>query len=443
MAGHGAATVAALAERVLPRVDIERALLRGRYLLAVAAVESQGVPVDRALLHRLRADWPEILAEVCRQRDIHGLVVDGCFREDRFETWLARSKLVWPLHPSGRPVLNDDAFAEVAASSAEVAEIRELRRLVRGAPFSAFDEREPGRLFAALRPFGTVTGRNAPSSTKFILNAPSWTRALVRPPAGRALAYLDWRSHELGIAAVLSEDANLLRSYEADDPYLEFARLAGVRIDGLAADERQRVRCAFKACALGQLYGMGTRTLARKAQLPLARAEDLVARHQAAFRRFWDWSQAQVDAALFERVQTSTFGWARSVEPDTSEPSLMNFPMQANGAEMLRLALIFADNDGVDVVGLHHDALLLEAKTDLVDDCISVARGAMRRASELVLNGYRLGIEERKIFANDHFDVGRGARTWGAIQDVLAQASHLSRGRHGSCAADACPVPSC
>ena len=41
-------------------VDMPRALLRGRYMAAVARMESRGVPIDTASLARLRQRWEQI-----------------------------------------------------------------------------------------------------------------------------------------------------------------------------------------------------------------------------------------------------------------------------------------------------------------------------------------------------------------------------------------------
>jgi hypothetical protein len=55
--------VAALT-RLLPpmlhHIDLPRALLRGRYMAAAAAMEHNGVPVDVRLLGQLREKWSDI-----------------------------------------------------------------------------------------------------------------------------------------------------------------------------------------------------------------------------------------------------------------------------------------------------------------------------------------------------------------------------------------------
>ena len=48
-----------------------------------------------------------------------------------------------------------------------------------------------------LSPFGASSGRNTPSNNKFIFGPSVWLRGLIKPPEGRALAYIDWKSQEV------------------------------------------------------------------------------------------------------------------------------------------------------------------------------------------------------------------------------------------------------
>jgi DNA polymerase I len=49
-----------LLSRILSRIDLPRALLRGRYMATAASMEFVGVPIDTELLERLRTNWTDI-----------------------------------------------------------------------------------------------------------------------------------------------------------------------------------------------------------------------------------------------------------------------------------------------------------------------------------------------------------------------------------------------
>ena len=50
----------ALLPKMAPEISIDHALIRGRYMQAVARMESVGIPIDLPLLERLRAGWDSI-----------------------------------------------------------------------------------------------------------------------------------------------------------------------------------------------------------------------------------------------------------------------------------------------------------------------------------------------------------------------------------------------
>src|SRR5262249_42665601 len=56
---------------MLPRIDLPRALLRGRYMCAVAAIGHNGIPIDSNSLARLRQHWPSIQRQLIRHAPIH------------------------------------------------------------------------------------------------------------------------------------------------------------------------------------------------------------------------------------------------------------------------------------------------------------------------------------------------------------------------------------
>src|SRR5690349_5168365 len=88
-------------------------------------------------------------------------------------------------------------------------------------------------------------------------------------------------------------------------------------------------------------------------------------------------------ATLTGRIET-VFGWPLHVGAEPNPRSLMNFPMQANAAEMLRLACCLATERGIRVCAPVHDALLIEAPLEHLDAHAAAMQQAMREASRLV-----------------------------------------------------------
>ena len=83
----------------------------------------------------------------------------------------------------------------------------------------------------------------------------------------------------------------------------------------------------------------------------------------------------------------TVYGWPLRCGPN-KEPnprSLLNFPMQANGAEMLRLSACLATEAGLRVCAPIHDALLLEAPLERLDEDVSRLSTIMIDASKKVM----------------------------------------------------------
>ncbi len=93
--------------------------------------------------------------------------------------------------------------------------------------------------------------------------------------------------------------------------------------------------------------------------------------------------------------------------------------MQANGAEMLRLACCYAVERGIRVCAPVHDAILIEAPLDSLDEAISTAQQAMADASAAVLAGFRLSSEAKIIRYPDRYMDAAGQKMWATVWSIL------------------------
>src|SRR5262249_42724735 len=181
------------------------------------------------------------------------------------------------------------------------------------------------------------------------------------------------------------------------DPYLAFAKQAGAVPPDATKESHGTVRDLFKACVLAVQYGMGEASLALRIGQPVARARELLALHRQTYPVYWRWSEAAVNHAMLTNKLHTVFGWEVHVGTDANPRSLANFPMQANGAEMLRLATSLATERGIRVCAPVHDALLVEGPADQIEDVVDKAQAAMKEASEVVLGGFSLRTEAKIV----------------------------------------------
>ena len=254
---------------MLPKIDLPRALLRGRSTAAVSAMEHNGVPIDVPTLELFRRHWTGIQDRLIAEIDRNYNVYDGrTFKVDRFATLLAANNIPWPLLESGRLDLSDDTFRQQARAYPLVSPLRELRSSLSDLRLNDLAVGPDGRNRTLLSPFQSRTGRNQPSNTRYIFGPSVWLRGLIKPPPGHAIAYIDWSQQEFGIAAALSGDAAMQSAYQSGDPYLTFAKQAGAVPPDATKETHGQQRELFKQCVLATQYGMEAQSLALRIAQP-------------------------------------------------------------------------------------------------------------------------------------------------------------------------------
>jgi DNA polymerase-1 len=129
----------------------------------------------------------------------------------------------------------------------------------------------------------------------------------------------------------------------------------------------------------------------------------------------------------------TVFGWKTRPAPTPKQDcpgtypappntrTLCNFPMQANGGEILREATCRAVAAGVDVCALVHGALVIVAPSHRFSEAKAATRAAMESASRTVLGGFTLRIGETSVSYPNSFTDKDGASMWATLQRLLAE----------------------
>lgn len=246
-------------------------------------------------------------------------------------------------------------------------------------------------------------------------------RGLIRPAPGAALAYVDFAQQELAIAAALSGDRAMQEAYRSGDFYIAFAIRAGAVPPTATKATHPIERERFKQCALGVLFGMGDAGLARRLGISALEAKRLLEAHRRTFATFWRWSDAVVDHGMLTGKLQAAFGWTLHVDRHTKTRTLRNFPMQANGAEMLRIACIGLVEAGIGVCAPVHDAVLIEAPAAEIEAAVRKTQAIMREASAAVLGGFEVGSDARIIRPPGRFLEAKGIPMWNRVMGLLGR----------------------
>ena len=383
---------------------------------AVSCMESNGVPIDTRIHAALAEEWPRL-----RQRLVNATAVDygfyegTSFKQNRFRTYLKSKNMEWPRLPSGQLDLKDETFAQQGKRYPHMQPIHELRQLLGKRNPAELPVGSDGRNRVMLSPFRSKTGRNQPSGSRFIFGQAKCMRCLIKPPEGYGAAYVDFGSQEIGLAAALSGDERMIAAYVQGDPYLAFAKQAGLAPHDATKSSHPLIRDRCKQVVLGLNYGMGPAAMALGACITESDVLELLNHHRRTYPRFWQWMQTTVDTALLTGRANSVFGWSRRISSRDKPTSIMNFPMQANGAEMMRIAAIKATEAGIEVCAPVHDAFFIVAPLHRLDLDVAQMRELMSRAGATVANGLRIETDCQIIRYPDRYVDTAGAAMWNKI----------------------------
>ena len=399
-------------------------------------MEFTGVPIDLPALEILRENWTNITNHLIDlvDQDFH-VYEDGSFSQAAFEYYVAKNDLPWPRLASGRVSFDDDTFRDMARIYPAIKPLKDLRATLSDMRLSKLPVGRDGRNRTPLWPFSSRTGRNQPSNSKFIFGPAAWMRALIKPEPEFGLAYFDWEQQEIAIAARRSGDLAMQADYQSGDMYLAFGKKAGlIPQDATKASHGEQREC-FKQCLLGIGYGLKERGLALKIKRSRFYARELIEAHRRAYPVHFRWSEQNVLqaslGALIQRPQESVFRWpvhygagscSNSEDGKFKPNAAMNFPMQSDGAEMMRIACCLAFEGGITLLALVHDALLIQAPLDRLEADAERMGEIMVEASRIVLDGFKSASKPSSSGTRIEFPIRRekGAahveKIWGIVE---------------------------
>jgi hypothetical protein len=419
--------LARLIHHIVPTIrSLPHAYQRAAFMWVTAVQERRGVPLEVPLLNRIRGRWNDMQVDLVREIDRpFGCfeIVDGQahWREERFAAFVARHRLPWPTHPSGKLDTTAETFKDMARARPLLEPLRELRSTLSKLRLNDLQVGTDGRARTPLWPFGTKTARNAPSNSKYIFGPSKWIRFLIAPEPDMALVHRDYQQEEMWIAAVLSGDGELLKACASGDVYLGIAKMLGLAPADATAATHPDLRNQFKTVVLAISYGLGARSLAQRTGLSLFEAAEILARIRARFRALEAFMTRNADQAGLQLELSTCFDWRMRCPPGINARTVRNFPIQATGSEVLHVACLLAERRGLAIVAPIHDAFLVEAPAADIEDISVALDQCMRDAARIVLRGVELPTSAAIIRPGERYHDDRGLRMWQVVTRLMAK----------------------
>jgi DNA polymerase I len=307
--------LARLVHYIVPTIrSLPHVMTRCNFMWAVAQQERRGVPLDQPLLARVNTQWGaiqnDLVAKLDRPFGVYE-IEDGKphWRKQRFADYVRRNRMSWPTYEDGSLDETDQTFREMEGRYPQIGDLRELRYSLSKLRLNALSIGSDSRNRALLGPYGSKTGRNQPSNSKYVFGPAKWIRFFITPPPGRVLIHRDYAQQEPQIAAVLSGDEALLAACREGDVYLGIARALGFVPDGAMPEALEATRTLFKTVVLGIQYGLGPRSLATRTGVSLFEACAILAWLRARFNTFEAYAQNVIDHAGLHLQIGTPFGW--------------------------------------------------------------------------------------------------------------------------------------
>ena len=405
---------------------LSQAIFHCRSQGVIAKIERNGIPIDTALVNKFNTYWPMVKDELVREVNLEIDVFneDLTFSHTKFNELIKRNNLgrKWPRMKSGNFTTNKKIIKQ-NLDNKEIEKFNEIRTLQNMTKLTAYTPGNDGRTRTSFNMFGTVTGRTSPSSSKYVFSASKWARNFIKPSLGNYLVYLDYKSQEPAIMGYLSGDQNKIKAYQSGDIYIHTAKLFDFLPPEVVRDkknkEREEVRNTFKVIDLANTYGQGPGAVAESLKCSVSHANFLMNKYTEIFKVYFRWIDGFIENSLNKTYFSTCYGWQRHIKSlfTTKEgkkkhihKSLLNWPIQAHGGEILRQALIDLTDENFKVVALVHDAVMLEipipefkqrleeAKQIMVDASIKVVGGPITVDQEIIKSNYEQEFKDQKLF---------------------------------------------
>ncbi|MCR4274652.1 MAG: DNA polymerase [Candidatus Campbellbacteria bacterium] len=283
----------------------------------------------------------------------------------------------------------------------EILEHRELQKLL-STYIDAFPSLigDDGRLHTTFMQTGTTTGRLS-SQNPNLQNIPIRTelgravRGAFVAEKGYALVAFDYSQIELRIAAIMSRDEKLVKTFhEGGDIHTTVAaEIFNVAPEDVTADMRRTT----KVINFGVLYGMGANALAQTAKMPRSDAQKYLAEYEKTFIGLRDYISKAKGEVRKKGYTETLFGRRRRLSAIRSplpfmqaeaERQAVNAPIQGTSADIIKIAMIRADehitenklSEDVRLVLQIHDELIFEVREEKVAEIVPIIKNIMEKA---------------------------------------------------------------
>jgi len=385
--------------------ELTQIMFRGASQLNVAQVERNGIPFDNKLVDEFNRYWPRVKLHLIERYNKLINVFDehGTEKNNLFQEMVKRNDLFdkWPRTFKTGELVKDKKVIAKFSTNKEIKIYQKIKYLLNLTELSMFKPGRDGRMRTSFHMFGTETGRCTPSTNTFVFGGPSWVRNFIKPSWGNWCVYLDYSQQEVAIQGYLSGDKKLMEVYKNGDVYINTAKILGLVPDYATKDSHPNERDICKTLFLAQGYGAGPGYVSKKISCSMLKARYYLRLFKRIYRTYDIWINNQIKLSAMSGRMTTVYGWQRYLTGKAKigkdgklksiKNSLLNWPIQSHGSEVLRMALIELNKNYFEVNAMVHDAFLISIPTNEFKERLEVAKKIMVQSAERVVGPIRVG----------------------------------------------------
>jgi len=384
-------------------------LKRGEYAVATALMESKGYSIDYEATKSFAASVKDIVFQMQSEVNAEFPEVGAFLISNKGDKYTQKKKKIqawvkdtvedhWETTDKGDISLKLDAFEKHFSHRADqkifgnrfVKYLRDKQALN---GFSANTSKKTLWDFVGsdnrVRPyfgiFKAQSSRSQPSATSYVLLKSSWMRVLLQPPKGKCIVSIDYGQQEFLIAALLSNDSDMIKAYHSGDPYLYTGKLAGAIPWEATKETHGFMRDKFKSTVLAIQFGMTCVGLAKKLTVDTGvkhseeEAQDLIELFEDSYPTYIEWKEELWDQYRDDGYLKLPCGWTMFGD-NHNKRSALNMPVQGLGASIMREFVKKAQNAGLAVTMTLHDAGYIECNTAAVEGSTEILAWCMTEA---------------------------------------------------------------
>ena len=434
-------------------------MYRAKSVSSISKIAAAGIPLDRARVDRLIENGPKLKLKVIKsfleETGLPFWVWDKkeekwVEKYEAFHTYVVKQGLheTWPLTRSKMFNRSDDVLSEykhdpvIKKYKKTKKMLSDLKRVT--APpgkdnrtFRWYMTLEKGTTYDVYRQhpyyaaYQTVTSRNGQSNKSCVFQADKWMRSLIRPPEGKALISVDFKSQEFWIAAALSGDTNMLRDYLSGDIYMAY----GINKGGLPADATSEThpkeRKVYKKIVLMMQFMGGIGGIQGALGCSIEKAKEHFYGHKEYYHVFWSWVDNFLRNHSENGVSYAKDGHficnnrcavpvGRYKVGDLFTTTTANWPIQTTGQVILRVATMLCELAGLKVVALVHDQLVFEVGQNKIEETCALIEKVLNEACKRVFpNMPPCGLDFEILRSNEVWTEPDAAMSLAWLQEYL------------------------